>query len=117
MDEKRRHHRKNYHQFVDYAVGPRSCQHAMSNISASGMLIRTRTDRPPVGAEINLDFELMEHSVNVAARVARHDLRGFGIEFLPGSVEEQSWIERMVEPLPRTGDAEYPMLEQGPGET
>ncbi len=113
MDEKRNHPRKKYHQFVDFSDGRQSRLNAMSDISASGMLIRTRRTRPPIGSEITLDFELMDQPIYVAAEVVRHDMRGFGAEFIPESAEEKSWIEKLVERLPWRGGTEYPQLELG----
>ena len=101
MLEKRRHPRKTYHQFVDFSTGHQSKLNAMSDISASGILIRTRRMPPPIGSEITLNFELMDQAIYVAAAVVRHDIRGFGAEFIPENAEEESFIKALVEMLPK----------------
>ena len=98
MHEKRRHPRKKYYQFADHSDGLLLTESAMSDISANGMFIRTR-NRPPVGAEIFLNFKIMDQPIEIAAEVVRHDMRGFGVEFLPESAEEQTRIEDLLKQM------------------
>ncbi len=95
MENKRRHRRKSFPVFVDYANGRGFYQRTITDISHSGLFIKTR-NQLPVGQRLTLCFELQGKPFRIRAQVVRLDPLGMGVKFLSGSEDDRAMMRQLV---------------------
>ena len=95
MEEKRRHRRKQHRLSVDYADGRGFCQRTISDISYSGLFVRTRNP-VPLGEVITLCFQLGGKSFRIRGQVVRHAALGMGLKFIGRSEDDLRVVRDLV---------------------
>lgn len=95
---KRKHIRKPFFMFVNYATQDLTYNDFIQNISAGGVFIETRTPFS-VGQEVLLTFPLpnyLEH-IKVAGEVVRTTVQGIGVRFKNVKPGQERRINSLIE--------------------
>lgn len=82
---------------MDFATPGWPYRRTIDNISAGGMLIRTRDTVPP-GTELKFIFDLKGRFMEVKGKIVWTRLDSLGIQFSPGAGRDR--LKRLVSKFP-----------------